>query len=227
MIARARPLRDPLRPRGNRRVHAMGVRRQARIFPARKILVRTRVHRDHRTRNKNFFLQPRASRLCRFRNQQRAKILFARLLSPTTILINIARLVASSVARAAMSHRRAIPMRNRRASATPVMALVTWRAIAHRSQLSRNLSRARPPRTPSPQQAKEPNKFSQLPCFEKCVSLMHSSTRARHFRCLAALSTAVCRARPQFSRLRGPSLTLSALEAPAPKSEDTSMLLSS
>ena len=52
-----------------------------------------------------------------------------------------------------MSHRRAIPIRNRRANATPVVALVTWRAIAQHAQRSRSLSRTRPPRTQSRQQA--------------------------------------------------------------------------
>ena len=40
------PAERPLRSRGNRRVHAMGVRRPARTLPARKELVRTRVHTE-------------------------------------------------------------------------------------------------------------------------------------------------------------------------------------
>ena len=54
MIAHARQLKVPIRPHGNRRVHAMNVWGPERSFLAKKILVPTRVHRDLRSRNKVF-----------------------------------------------------------------------------------------------------------------------------------------------------------------------------
>ena len=78
MIARERLLRNPLHPRGNRKVHAVGVRKPSRTLFAKKILVCIRVHRNIRTYNRMYLSAARDLPLA-YSKSTRPKILIARL----------------------------------------------------------------------------------------------------------------------------------------------------
>ena len=77
IIARARPLRT-VAPAWQQKSARNGCAKAGAHFSRKQIVVRTRVHRDLRTRNRIFFRRLRTTRLRRTRSQQCLKILFAR-----------------------------------------------------------------------------------------------------------------------------------------------------
>ena len=125
--ARARPMKSPQRLRGKRRVHAMGVCVASRTYPATKILVHAREHRDHRPRKRIILPPPRVTRS---RHVRIPIILLARTPSLPKILVNNARSRASSVASVDMLRQPGTQTGDMRGSATHAVALGTLRASA-------------------------------------------------------------------------------------------------
>ena len=152
-IARALMIISPRRPRGNRRVHAMGVPSAARTPSVKTNIKRSRVHRVLRTHNR-----ARPHPLCTtYRLHTRVpRTRVARPLSKRRVFPNPARSRASSVVRVATSHPRAARTLVPRASATLVVASATLHATTLFALLKVRQQRRRAPRLqmPLPQQAK-------------------------------------------------------------------------